>query len=138
MVAVMDWHSFYAFTFGVISITTLYVAHWLFGKWFVTQYQLLSQFEHVSYTIIIILDPVHERYLDFVLLASSKTISFFRNYFRRTTIVTLACLAMIIIVGEYKLAPPQWNRIRGPYMTTFIGRQELHKTHMSGRCLRVF
>ncbi|XP_022685963.1 protein-serine O-palmitoleoyltransferase porcupine-like isoform X3 [Varroa jacobsoni] len=67
MVAVMDWHSFYAFTFGVISITTLYVAHWLFGKW-------------------------------------------------RTTIVTLACLAMIIIVGEYKLAPPQWNRIRGTVM----------------------
>ncbi|OQR75131.1 protein-cysteine N-palmitoyltransferase porcupine-like [Tropilaelaps mercedesae] len=33
MVGLMDWHGFYAFTFGVIAITTLYATHWLFGKW---------------------------------------------------------------------------------------------------------
>ncbi|XP_028966629.1 protein-serine O-palmitoleoyltransferase porcupine [Galendromus occidentalis] len=67
MVGIMDWHGFYAFTFAVLGITTLYMVDWIFQAW-------------------------------------------------RTFFVTAACLIMIIGIGEYKLFPSQWNRIRGSVM----------------------
>lgn len=35
---------------------------------------------------------------------------------RRAVFVIIVCLAMILGVGEYKLFPSQWNRIRGSVM----------------------
>ena len=37
-------------------------------------------------------------------------------FYRRTFFVTAACLTMIVAVGEFKLFPSQWNRIRGSVM----------------------